>query len=439
MNKEKLKVVITEFHEEELPQLIEREIDIDLKTKKIIALFGPRRAGKTYCFYGIIKKLISQGLEKDRVLYINFEDDRILPFSVSDFESLLEAYYELYPKNKGKEIRFFFDEIQNVKGWETAVRRIGDREKSRIFLTGSSSKLLGREIATSLRGRTISYEILPFSFEEALAAKGVSAGGDIFYSKKRFEVKNFLSEYMKFGGFPEVVLEGNDTTKIRILQEYMSAIFFRDLVERFSIKNRVLMEEMIRYLVSNISNYFSLSGFYNLAKEKHGLTKKTIIDYASHLSSIDFVFFLNKYSSTLKEQMRNPRKTYIIDVGFRTASGFYISEDYGRVAENIVFLHLKRMQTQNPLMEIFYWKDGKSEVDFFVKEGARVSQAIQVCWDISKPETKAREVGGLLSCLESSKLKKGIIITGDFDGKEIHGKKTIFFISLWKFLLGKAE
>ncbi len=439
MEKEKLKLLIKEFYESELPQVIERKIiDIDMDTKKIITVFGSRRSGKTYYFYQLIKKLISQGVNKTRLLYINFEDDRILPFSVSDFESLVETYYELYPQNKSEEVFMFLDEIQNIDQWEIALRRIHDKEKVRIFVTGSSSKLLSKEIATALRGRTISYEMLPFSFQEMLEARGIDTK-DIFYSKRRFDAKHILEEYMKFGGFPEVVMQENENTKIRILQEYINVVFFSDLVERFSIKNKILIKEMLKYMISNISNisnYFSLSGFYNITKEKYGITKKTVLNYANYMEDIGIIFFVNKFSSTLKEQIRNPRKIYVIDTGFRTAHGFYISEDYGKIIENLVFLKLKHLKMKNPLIEIFYWKDKKTDVDFLIKEGKHVKNIIQVCWDINKKETRNREVQSIVDCIKNFGLKEGTIVTKDFEGKETIEGKVVRYVPLWKFLLG---
>ncbi|MBI2583882.1 MAG: ATP-binding protein [Candidatus Aenigmarchaeota archaeon] len=435
MDAEKLKLLIEEFHETELPSVIERRlIDIDLDTKKIVAVFGPRRSGKTYYFYYLIKKLISQGLEKTRLLYINFEDDRILPFSVEDFEKLVETYYELYPQNKSKEVFMFLDEIQNIDGWEIAIRRIYDKERVRIFITGSSSKLLSKEIATALRGRTISYEMLPFSFEELLAARGIDAK-NVFYSKSRFDAKHALDEYMKFGGFPEVIMQKNENTKIRILQEYMNVVFYRDLIERFSIKNKVLIKEMLRYAISNISNYFSLSGFYKLAKEKHGITKKTVLDYAGYMEDIGIIFFVSKFSSSLKEQMRNPRKIYIVDTGFRTAHGFFLTEDYGKIMENLVFLKLKHIKMKNPLIEIFYWKDKETDIDFLIKEGRHIKNIMQVCWNINKKETKDRETQSMVKALKKFDLKEGVIVTKDSETKERIGGKTVHYVPLWKFLL----
>lgn len=431
MKKEILKRLIVEFHESELPELIERSMDVDLETRKIISIIGPRRCGKTYYLYYLIKKLIQQGEDKTRMLYINFEDERILPFSVKEFDLILEAYFELYPENKGKKIYAFFDEIQNVNGWEVAVRRMYDREKIRIFITGSSSKLLSKEIATALRGRTISYELQPFSFLEILRAKGIDVTPNLLYSSKRFHIKKLLNEYMKFGGFPEVVLENDETTKIRILQEYLNTIFFRDLVERYSVRNTILLKEIIRFLTSNISRYFSVSKFYKLAKQNFKVTKRTILNYCSYLEDVRLTLFVKKFG-TLKEQMVNPRKIYCIDVGFKTASGFYTSEDLGRIAENLVFLKLRERQLRDPLVEIYYWKQ-KQEVDFIVKRGKKVEEIIQVCWDVE--EAKEREIKGILNAAEFFKIKKGIIITGDFEGEELIEGVKIEYVPLWKWLL----
>lgn len=365
------------------------------------------------------------------MLYINFEDERILPFSVKEFDLILEAYFELYPENKGKKIYAFFDEIQNVNGWEVAVRRMYDREKIRIFITGSSSKLLSKEIATALRGRTISYELQPFSFLEILRAKGIDVTPNLLYSSKRFHIKKLLNEYMKFGGFPEVVLENDETTKIRILQEYLNTIFFRDLVERYSVRNTILLKEIIRFLTSNISRYFSVSKFYKLAKQNFKVTKRTILNYCSYLEDVRLTLFVKKFG-TLKEQMVNPRKIYCIDVGFKTASGFYTSEDLGRIAENLVFLKLRERQLRDPLVEIYYWKQ-KQEVDFIVKRGKKVEEIIQVCWDVE--EAKEREIKGILNAAEFFKIKKGIIITGDFEGEELIEGVKIEYVPLWKWLL----
>lgn len=433
MKKEALKRIIAEFHETELPEIVERKIvDVDVSTRKIVSVIGPRRCGKTYYLYHIMKTLIQQGIDRKKLLYINFEDERILPFDVKEFQLLLEAYYELYPENKGEEICLFLDEIQNIKSWEIAVRRVYDKEKARIFITGSSSKLLSKEIATSLRGRTISYELQPFSFSEILSAKGIKTTPDLPYSGKRFLVKKILSEYMEFGGFPEVVLAKNENTKIRILQDCFNIMFFRDLVERYSIRNKNLLKELMKYLVSNTSKHFSISRFYKLAKQNFKVTKRTLLNYTYYLEDIRLIFLLKKFG-TLKEQLVSPRKIYCVDTGFKTASGFYISEDSGRIAENIVFLKLREKQLNDPLIEIYYWKSEKSEVDFVVKRGKNIESLLQVCWDIES--AREREIKGLVDASKFFGVKTGTIVTEDFEATEKIENRKIRFVPLWKWLL----
>ncbi|MFZ6016386.1 MAG: ATP-binding protein [Nitrospirota bacterium] len=186
-----------------------REVDVPLSSQKIIAIVGPRRSGKTYLLFLVIKRLLSQGLSPEQIIYLNFDDPRLLPCDANGIELILQAYRELYPEHLKKRNYLFLDEIQNVKDWELGVRRIYDTRRFRIFLTGSSSKFLSKEIATQLRGRAISFEILPFSFREILSAKGIRLDKNIAYSTERFSINKYLDEYLKTGGFPEVVLEEN--------------------------------------------------------------------------------------------------------------------------------------------------------------------------------------------------------------------------------------
>ncbi|MFH1454601.1 MAG: AAA family ATPase [Armatimonadota bacterium] len=202
--KELFKLLIKEFHSEKLPETFERELKIPLSINKIISIYGPRRSGKSFYLYTVIKKLIKDQIPKERIFYLNFEDDRILPLDVKDLNSFMEAYFELYPDNKEKEVYLFFDEIQNITNWELFIRRIHDKEKVKIFITGSSSKLLSKEIATSLRGRTISYPLYPLSFNEFLKFNGVELEKNFEYTPQRFQIKKLFETYMQWGGaFPK--------------------------------------------------------------------------------------------------------------------------------------------------------------------------------------------------------------------------------------------
>lgn len=398
------------------------------KTNKIITLSGPRRAGKTYYFYQIIKKL-KEKIDFSRIIYVDFEDDRLFPLAIKDLDDLMEAYFELYPENKAKEIYYFFDEIQNIDNWEIFIRRIYDKEKAKIFLTGSSSKLLSREIATSLRGRTLNYQIFPLSFKEFLNFKGVKPDKNSAYSKIRFQIKKLFQEYAIFGGFPEVVLESDDL-KMAVLKNYYDLIIYRDLVERFAVRNVNFLKSLSKYLLTNVSAPFSINGYHQNLEKPLRPAKETVLEYLSYLQEIELVFLLPIFSYSLKTQQVNPKKNYVVDNGLRNAVCFRFSEDFGRLLENLVFVELKRRNK-----EIYYYKQ-KRECDFVVMNNLKASQAIQVTQELNK-NNKEREVGGLIEVMRKYQIERGLVLVQDLkeETKEKINNKEIKFVSLWKWLL----
>jgi len=380
-----------------------------------------------------MKLLENKSVDKKDILYINFEDPRIYPFTAADIDVLIEAYQELYPERTIQYL--FFDEIHEITDWERAVRYLDDKKLYKIFLTGSSSKLLSSEIATALRGRTIPYKIFPFSFFEILKTRNIEVNDKTFYSKTRFIVINQFEEYMSYGGFPEVVLEENERIKLRILQEYFNTIFIRDLIERYKIRNISFLKTMIKFLIANISNYFSISKYHRGIVQKYNLSKKTILNYLSYLEDVNFIFTIKKYSPSIRIQDANPAKIYCIDIGLRTATGFYSSEDLGRTAENLVFIKLLQIKNLDPLIELYYWKGKKSEVDFVIKRGKNIVQLIQVAWDIENETTMAREKKGLLDAMVEFGIESGIVISKDYESIEEIDNKKIEYKPLWKWLL----
>ncbi|HEC92363.1 MAG TPA: ATP-binding protein, partial [Candidatus Atribacteria bacterium] len=379
------KYIIKEFHEASLPELKPRKLEIP-PTQKIITIAGSRRTGKTFFFYQKIKELLDKGTSKEQILYINFEDDRLLPLKLNDMNDLMDAYYELYPDNKGKTIYLFLDEIQNIEKWEIFVRRIYDKEKVKIFITGSSSKLLSKEIATSLRGRTLSFYLFPLSFVEFLEFNNIRLDKNFVYSKKRFKIKNLLEKYIKFGGFPEVVLEKNKLEG-DILRNYFDMFIYKDLVERFSIRNITLLKNLTKFLLTNISCVFSVNSYYKTRKQHSAVGKDTISEYCSYLEDINLVFFVPLFSYSLRSQQTNPKKTYCLDTGLRNSVCFSFSEDIGKLVENVVFIELKRSGK-----EVYYWKSReKSEVDFIIKNNDNSLSAINVTYSnkINEREIKS--------------------------------------------------
>ena len=438
MDKETIKKLIL-LHQGRDVQLVERDMRLHF-AGRINVMIGPRRAGKTFFIYQNISRLKNEvegvdevdekgegGERKDRIIYINFEDERLLPIEKEDIDLILESYYELYPENIDKKLYVFFDEIQEVPFWNLAVRRIYDQGNVEICITGSSSKLLSREIATQLRGRTLTYFIFPYSFKEFLSAKGVVLERHFEFKPLRYEIKKLLHEYIEFGGFPEIA-DRDELLKTKILQEYFELTFYKDLVERYRIRNFGMVKELMLYLVNNFSSYFSTNKYYNMLKSQgKKVSKNTIFTYISCMADINFIFLVPKYGK-LKEQFANPRKVYAIDTGLINAIAFKVSSDAGRLYENLVCVELKRRGK-----DLYYWKN-KHECDFLVKVGEEVRGAIQVCYDLTE-ENRDREISGITEPMEEFGLDVGLVITADFEGEdEIEGKK-IIYKPLWRWLL----
>ena len=436
MKKEALKEVIREFQEWTLPNVIRRGLEVPLSSRKIVSIVGPRRSGKTFYLYGLIKKLLSNGIPREGIVFVNFDDPRLLPCDALCLEELLQAYRELYPERMEEVSYLFLDEIQNVKGWESGVRRLHDTGRFRIYLTGSSSKLLSREIASRLRGRGVSFELLPFSFREILRAKGVKVDRNIAYSPRRAFVKKLEEEYLELGGFPEVVLEEDPAMKLRILREYLETMFIKDLVERYKIRNSMLLRELMKFLLTNTAKRFSANSFYKWIKTSLPITKRTLFNYIRYLEDSALFFFVRKFSFSLKEQAQAVRKVYVVDAGLRASYGFRFSKEKGTNLENTVFLEFYRRKNLNPLLEIYYWRDSRGrEVDFVIKEEQKIKSLVQVSCDSSDPRTKQREVNALLSASQALNCPNLQTITLEEEGEEKLSGKTIKIIPLWKWLL----
>jgi predicted AAA+ superfamily ATPase len=429
MRKDIFKRLITDSQEKDLSYVIDRDLMIPLDTGKIISLIGVRRCGKTHVVYSIINKL-RKTTDTQSIVYINFEDDRLFPLELKDLSTLLDAYYEMYPDKKNEKVYFFFDEIQNVKDWEKFVRRLYDTENCAIVITGSSAKLLSKEIATSLRGRTLSYEVFPLSFSELLAFKGI--GKDLYSSKAQARIKNAFSDYLIRGGFPEIV-NYDQAVYMKALQEYIDLIMYRDVIERHGISNTFLLKRLIKFCYANISTLVSFNKLYNAFKsEGLNISRNTVYEYVSHLEDAYALFTVPIYAKSMREQWRNPRKIYSVDVGFKTAMDYPFSIDRGRIFENIVFLELRRKAEQ-----IYYFK-GKHEVDFYYTLSGK-EHLLNVSYEIESPATREREIRGLDEAMQRFSLKNGTIVTSEHKEEIKTEAGKLYVIPLWEWLLaGKA-
>ncbi len=406
------------------PWMIERELKIPMDSEFVISIIGPRRSGKTYYFLQISQKL-------GNCVYLNFEDSRLRDLSYREIREVLRIFVEIF---KTTPETLLLDEVQEISGWDIAVRELHDMKRFRIFVTGSSSKLLGGEIASRLRGRTLSFLLLPFSFREFLKAKNVDVK-PLTTMDEAAKIKALLREYLEFGGFPEVVL---NEMKTKILKEYSDLILFRDFIERYNVRNVGIARFIHSFIIQNFSREVSIASLFNKAVGGGiKVSKDTVYNYVSNLEDTVSFFFLKKYSGKAHLREAWPKKIYLCDTGLSKTVRF--QEDIGKLMENAVFLELKRIQNINPLTEFFYWKDIRQrEVDFLVMEGVEVKQLIQVTYASSRDEIEKREIESLLKASEQLGCKKLLIITWDYEDRSKIDEKNIEFKPLWKWLLQTA-
>ncbi|OIN96753.1 ATPase [Candidatus Desantisbacteria bacterium CG1_02_38_46] len=398
-----------------------------LITNQILVILGARRSGKSFIMRQIVNDLIGQGIKSNNILIINFEDPRFIELDAKTLQKIYEVYLEfLNPEEKPY---IFLDEVQEVKEWEKWVRMMHELGKAKIIISGSNAKLLSKELATLLTGRHLDLTIFPLSFREYLSFNNIEIKDDLDVINQRNEIKGSLRKYLEFGSFPDVVLSKE---KNQILLSYFEDILSKDLIKRFKIRKSEKLKSLAKFYLSNIS---TLTTFSSIEKFL-GISADTVEKFSNYFETAYILFFLKRFSFKVKEQEKSPRKVYSIDSGLAGAVGFRFSENLGRVAENLVFLELKRKQIVNPNLELYYWKDPRhQEVDFLIKEEFNVKQLIQVCWELSRPHTKDREKRILLKTMEEFNLKEGLIITEDEEREEKIDKLRIKIIPLWKWLL----
>ena len=423
IDRETIVEIIRDYQEMDLPDLIKRNIDIplDLRIKRAISIIGPRRAGKTYTMFQLMKILLERGVGRDRMLYINFEDYRLEGINYIDLKKIVEIYYEMYPENSRLKVWFFLDEIQNVGGWEKVVRNIMDRWNIQIFLSGSSSKLLSREIATQLRGRTLTYIVYPFSFKEFLRARNFRIEKYMSsYEKNR--LLNLLNEYLVYGGYPEAVIERE--RRMKILREIWDVTIARDIIDRWRIRNIRALKLLIRALRK--SREFSIHKFYRYLKSLGlRISKNTLYNYIEYLNDSLILYLLKKYSPSYKNIEMSIPKIFFVD------NGLYMAEEsISKLMENLVFMELRRRNyVENE--KLFYWKNSFGrEIDFIVLD----RELIQVCYELTY-ENRDREIKSLIKASKQLNYKKLRILTWNQEDTININNRKIEITPLWKWLV----
>ncbi|RLJ07529.1 MAG: AAA family ATPase [Candidatus Aenigmatarchaeota archaeon] len=407
-------------------EVLDRFIKMEISKEFVNAVIGPRRAGKSFFMFNTIRKL---GMRDDDYLFVNFEDDEIKSMEREEITRCIQTHIEIY----GKQPRYLlFDEIQNMERWQSFIYSLSEKKRYSIFITGSSSKLLSREITTQLRGRSLNVVVFPFSFREFLSVKGFKFKR-IYSSYDEAKIKNHLREYLRSGGFPQVVLK--KTYGKTFFREYLNVVLYRDLIERYKIENMDVARFLLYSAIQSFTTEFSIHKIFRQLKQKTEVSNKTVYTYSAYLEEVFFAFFLRKFYFSYKKSLLSMPKIYINDTGL-ASNLISFSSDTGKFMENLVFLELKKKELNN-IFEIFYWKDYQGrEVDFVVKEGLKVKQLIQVTYASGRDEIEKREIRSILKASKELGCKNLLIITWDFEGEEILERQKVRFVPLWKWLLG---
>jgi len=394
--------------------LIKRDVLLNsyLNTGQVVVITGVRRCGKSSLMF-LIKEALD--VTENEFCYCNFDDERLTPYP-----NLLNDIYTLHLEIYRTEPIFFFDEIQQVPGWEKFVNRMYEQNR-KVFVTGSNSTLLSSEISTSLTGRNKVLELYPFSFSEYLRMEGKEYKMEQTSTKQRSFLLNDLHNYMETGGFPLVVKERDSEIAHSLFQD----ILYRDIVVRYKLSNVEEVKQIALYLASNIGKLFSYSTLQSVSGLKSLSSVKNYLQYyqASYL-----FYYLRRFDYSVKKQIMNSRKVFAVDNAIPNRLGFRFSESKGRLLENIVFIELLRRGC-----ELFYFS-GKYECDFLVKDNLKIKEAIQVTYALNN-ENFNREINGLAEAMRTLDIPKGTLVVFDNNNISIELPEGVSIIPAYKWLL----
>lgn len=428
-------VLLAEWLAKRLPTVKPREARLqayaDLKVRKIVAVTGFRRVGKTFLLLGLAERLLQEKTRK-QVVYLSLEDERI-PLTTEFLTGLLPAIKEHYGNLPEY---LLLDEIQNVPNWSKWARRVHDNEETELFLTGSSSKMSSKEIPTELRGRFLEINLFPLTFREFLSFKGIPLREELLgAANEKAGLLNALQEYVANGGLPEIVLAGEDK-RDETINSYYQTVVRRDIIERNKVKNEEALKALLQLLLN--STTYSVSKLYDTLKSAgHAVGKTTLQHYLGYVENSYFAFSTKIFSYKAKDRLAHPRKIYFIDNSFINRYSTKFSDNNGRLYENLVAITLKRKT--RPTGELCYWKSSDAEVDFVLEEDGKARQLIQVSYDVTEPATKKREARALLQASKELNCNNLTVITKDYKKTEeftwFGTTRKITFTPLWKWLL----
>lgn len=418
--------------QKELPfPVIERELSLPIDSEQIVAVSGVRRCGKSSMMKIVANTLMASGIDRKKILWINFDDERLEGMTADELDEVIQAYREMYPLIPVSELHIFFDEIQMIDRWELFVLRLYKSYCKNIYLSGSNAKMLSSQIATSLRGWPLEYQAFPLSFSEYMRFRGMEASQ--FTEDGRAVLVAYCKEYLHASAFPEVVLMKEKSLQIRKVQAYFNTMLFRDLIEHYALSSPETVRYFLKRLMANLSKPTSINAIFNdLKSQGKKLDKNKLYELADMTCNIFMFFKVNRWSESLiKENTRLP-KYYFIDNGMRNAVIMPQNDDDGKLLENAVFLHLRRFL--DPMRKITYFNEDV-ECDFVVQQDEHIEKLIQVCWSLADGNTLQRELRGLKVASKITGCRDCSIITFDESDEIMVDGIMIKVLPVWKWLL----
>lgn len=434
MDKQYLKTQIAMRQAEFPTELKKRDIPLPINSGRIITIPGVRRCGKSSRMENVVNELLASGVERQRFLWVSFDDERLVQMKSDELDMIIESYREMYPDEDMSQVYVFFDEIQLIDNWEYFVMRLYKHYTKNIYISGSNATMLSSELKSALRGWPEEEETLPLSFREYCEFKGLNT--DSWLEEDLAKLRIAFYDYNTEGGFPEVVLTENHLLKSKILQTYFDTMLLKDLVEHYRLSNIEVLRYFLKRIMSNLSKPTSIRAIHGDIKSR-GLkvSKDDLYDWANHACDIFMFIRIPNYSKSLQKIEASQPKYYCIDNGMRDAVLLPQSNDDGKKLENTVFLQLYRQRL--PLDRIFYYQ-GKGECDFVVQHGTEIEKLIQVTWSMKDDETRRREINGLKEASDVTGCRNLYIVTAD-ESEEIvvDEGRTIHVVPAWRWLLDK--
>ena len=402
-------------------------------------IIGMRRSGKTYLLFQEMQQLVDAGVERNRLLYINFEDDRLQPLGPDVLDRTLETFYRLNPAARSEEAYLFLDEIQAVDGWSRFARRVLDTESARLYVSGSSAKMLSTEVATEFRGRGYTVELLPLSFAEALLYSDVELPTRRPGSRTRSQLEAAFTDYLRVGGFPDVQ-ELLEPERIQTLQDYVQLVLLRDIIDRHGVKNVHAVRFFALALLQSFGSLTSVNKLANDLKSRGiPVGKDTLYDLLDHFSDAFLLFTIPVFNRSLRVREANPKKVYAIDPGLAFAVSPAGVSNLGARLENAVYLELRRRLrgTRDGALS-YYSTAAGSEVDFVVgdPETGHATQLLQVCADMSGASTRGREIQALVDAMKETGVRESTIVAMHESEDITVESGVIHIVPAWAWMLG---